>query len=424
MLRVRIEAIKPGMVLAEDLVHSNGRYLFGKGTQLDEKHRRILKIWGIHSVEIENGIGDSEFSIAEEYDPAILQAAQNLTAQRFPAGSMDHPFFEELLRICTLQNAEIMAKEGMLKRDEASSTSEPVQMSESEPVCPSFKERVNLQTLVDREATLASLPNVFMEICNVIDDPRSSAVHISDVISKDVSLSARLLQLVNSAFYMFPSKIHTISRAVMIVGTKQISTLALGTCAIEVFKNIPAGLVDMKSFWRHSVACGVSARMIASYMNIFNPERLFVAGLLHDIGRIVVYTRIPHQAKEILTWAAHANVLLRDAEIKALGWDHARLGGMLLKKWKFPLMLEHGVSYHHNPFKSQYPLEASIVCLSDVLANAMEIGSSGEHLVPPMMPAVWDKIGFERAALAEIVQLIERQVAEISHLFLVNDGHE
>jgi HD-like signal output (HDOD) protein len=405
------------MVLAEDLVHSNGRYLFGKGTALDEDHRRILKIWGIHSVEIEGGIDDSDPSIADECDPALLQAAETLVAKRFTPGSLDHPFFKELLHICTLRKAQQLAEKGPLNKDAVSSAPEPVPVSVSELARPSPRNGVTPQTLIDREPALASLPNVFMEICNVIDDPRSSAVHIADVISKDMNLSAKLLRLVNSAFYRFPSKIHTISRAVMMIGTKQLSTLALGTSAITMFKNIPVDFVDMELFWRHSIACGVSARMIASYMNIFNTERLFVAGLLHDIGRIILYTRIPHQAREILTRAAETNGLLRDAEIEALGWDHAQLGGLLLKKWRFPLMLEHGVRYHHDPFKSQYPLEASIVCLSDVLANALEMGSSGEHLVPPMMPVVLDKLGFEKAALAEIVQLIKRQVAEILYLF-------
>jgi HD-like signal output (HDOD) protein len=405
------------MVLAEDLIHSNGRCLLGRGAPLDENHRRILKIWGIHSVAIEGGADDSESSIASEFDPATLQAAEKLVVKRFPPGSLDHAFFKELLRICTLRKAEKMAEEETLKRDVISSAPEPVPVPESELARPSLKQRINPQTLVDREPTLTSLPNVFMEICNVINDPRSSAVHISDVISKDMNLSAKLLKIVNSAFYGFPSKIHTISRAVTIIGTKQLSTLALGASAIKIFKNIPTGIVDMESFWRHSIACGISARMIASYMNIINTERLFVAGLLHDIGRIILYTRIPHPAREILTWAAQANVLLRDAETEVLGWDHAQLGGMLLKKWTFPLMLEHGVAYHHDPFKSQHPLEASIVCLSDVLANVLEMGSSGEHLVPPVMPAVWDKMGFEKAALAEIVQLIERQVAEVLYLF-------
>ena len=413
MLRVSAQAVKPGMVLANELRHSNGRFLLGKGTSLDENHRRIMKIWGIHSVEIEGGIEDSESLINEEFAPATLQAAEKSVLKRFPPGNLNHPSYKELLRICTLRKAETIAGQ----KDVIPSLPEPPSVSELELNRSPLKIGINPQTLLDREANLTSLPNVFMEICSVINDPRSSAVHISDVISKDINLSAKLLRIVNSAFYGLPTKIHTISRAVITIGTIQLSTLALGASAIKVFENIPSDLVDMESFWRHSIACGINARMIASYLNIFNTERLFVAGLLHDVGRIILYTRTPYAAREILAWAAQKNVLLRDAEAEILGWDHAQLGGMLLKKWAFPLMLEHGVAYHHDPFKSQYPLETSIVCLSDVLANALEMGSSGEHLVPSVASAVWDRMGFEKAALAEIVQLIERQVAEVSYLF-------
>ena len=129
-------------------------------------------------------------------------------------------------------------------------------------------------SLVGEDTQLASLPNIFMEITDVLSDPRSSAINIANVISKDPSLSAKLLKIVNSAFYNFPSRIDTISRAVMIIGSKQLSALALGTSIIRIFQDIPSDLVNMKSFWEHSLACGIGARMIASYKNIHNTEQI------------------------------------------------------------------------------------------------------------------------------------------------------
>ena len=194
---------------------------------------------------------------------------------------------------------------------------------------------------------LVSLPHIFTEINRVISDPRSSAVHVADVISKDPNLTARLLRIVNSAFYGFPSKIDTISRAVTILGSKELSTLALGTSVLNIFNDIPADLVDMKSFWEHSVACGIAARMIGSYKNIANTERLFVAGLLHDIGRIIIYKYLPSEGREMLLYAQQTDCLLRSAEMEVLGFDHGQIGAMLMQKWKLPVILEQALGYHH-----------------------------------------------------------------------------
>jgi HD-like signal output (HDOD) protein len=415
--RINIDAITPGMVLAEDLRDSNGRFLLGKGVELEETRLRILRMWGVYSVEVQGNPDDFDPSHAEEIDPAVLDAAEKQVAKRFSHGTLNQPFLKELFRICALRKAREIVRQQPPVRSGISSSLEQATVCEQGFALPFFKGQIDLQALVDREMGLASLPDVFIEISRVIGDPRSSAVHVADVISKDTSLSARLLKIVNSAFYSFPSKIDTISRAVTIVGTRQLSTLALGASVIRIFQGIPADLMDMESFWKHSIACGVSARMIASYKNISNTERLFVAGLFHDIGRIILYGSLPQVGREILLNAGRAHVLLRDTEIEALGYEHAQIGGVLLKKWKLPLILEQAVSYHHDPLKSQYPLESSIVCLSDILANALEMGSSGERLIPPLMPEVWNGVELDKEVLAEIIGLVDRQVAEIVRLF-------
>ena len=411
MARISLDAIRPGMVLAEDLKHLNGRFLLGRGVELEEKHLRILRIWGIHSVEVKGGSADLETSQADEIDPSVLEAAEIQVTNRFPNDLLNHPFLGELRRICILRKAREVPPQRVFKKEE------PASVSEQRPAPVTPEREIDLQTLVDQETELASLPDIFVKISQVISDPRSSAVHVADVISKDPGLSARLLKIVNSAFYGFPSKIDTISRAVTIVGTRQLSTLALGASAIRAFQDIPADLVDMESFWKHSITCGVIARMIASYKNISNTERLFVAGLLHDVGRIILYGRLPKMGREILIRARRTHRPLRTEEAEALGHDHAEIGGTLLRRWKLPRVLEQTVTHHHNPCRSPYPLEASIACLSDMVANALEMGTSGERRVPPLPSGVWEETALEKEVLTEMIGLIDRQVAEITHLF-------
>jgi HD-like signal output (HDOD) protein len=417
MGKVNIDALKPGMVLGEDLIHSNGRLLLGKGAVLDPTHLRVFKIWGVVSAEIEGASNDFRLPNVDEIDPAVLEAAEKLTKERFSLSDLDHPFLRALFNICTLRQAQQMVLEETRENDRASAELERAPISESKPIRPSSRSKKDLFSLVDEDVNLASLPNIFTEISRVIGDPRSSAIHVANVISKDPNLSAKLLKVVNSAFYSFPSKIDTISRAVMIVGSKQLSTLALGTSVINIFQDIPADLVDMKSFWKHSIACGISARMIASYKNVSNTERLFVAGLLHDIGRLLIYKHLPREGREIFLQAKRTNCLLRSAELEILGFDHTQIGGMLLKKWKLPLMLEQAVGNHHQPSQSQYSLEATIVYIADILINALRIGTSGERLVPPIIPEAWTELGLPIEIFTKVVQLIDRQIEEVTHNF-------
>ena len=224
--------------------------------------------------------------------------------------------------------------------------------------------------LVSQELRLASLPDVYYRIMEVINSARSSASHIAEAVSKDTSLVARLLKLVNSAFYGFPSKIDTVPRAVAIIGTKELSTLALGITAVQYFNNIPPDFVDMKNFWTHSVACGVYARLLASEKVGVSEERLFVAGLLHDLGKLVIFRQIPFSAREAMELSEEKGIPVWQAEREVMGFDHSHVGALLLREWRIPAHLEAAVRFHHSPLPSSYSMESSLLNVADSLAIA------------------------------------------------------
>jgi HD-like signal output (HDOD) protein len=157
--------------------------------------------------------------------------------------------------------------------------------------------------------------------------------------------------------------------------------------------------------------------MIGSYKNMANTERLFVAGLLHDIGRIIIYKNLPSEGREMLLYAQQTDCPLRSAELSVLGFDHGQIGAMLMQKWKLPVILEQALGYHHQPTQSQHPLEASLVHIADILINALMIGTSGERFVPPVVPEVWTELGLRTEIFTKSVQLVDRQIAEILHNF-------
>lgn len=266
------------------------------------------------------------------------------------------------------------------------------------------------QALVDSANQLYTLPTIYYQVDAAINDPVSTATRIGKIISEDAGLSARLLRVVNSAYFGLPSRIDTISRAVTAIGTHQLRDLILATSVIESFRGIPDSLVDMESFWRHSIATGVAARIIATYLREPNVERFFVGGLLHDIGSLLMYAQIPRDEAAVLKQCAETDALLHVAERELLGYDHAEVGGLLLKSWKLPTALADMARCHHGPRKSaQHAAEVAVIHVADIISHALELGSNGEKFVPPLEANAWDRLGLSEGALSTIVGLVDKQ---------------
>jgi len=413
---ISVAELKPDMVLAEDLANLDGRFLLAKGTKLTPKHLLILKMWGVIEAHIENVKRvDIEADAVSQLDPAVIEEVTQSLTGPFQHADLDHPAIRELFRICCIREAR--KRSGATKKRNAR-----IPESDEKTISPSYRisrhatARIDPNQLIRDHVKLPSLPTMYVQITEAINRPNSSASDIAKVISKDTSLSARLLKIVNSTFYCFPSKIDTLSRAVTIVGTRQLITLALGMSIISVFKKIPSDLIHMRSFWEHSLACGICARIIGSYKKIPNTERLFVAGLLHDIGRLILYSYVPIQAKNALIKARQDDDLLYNSEHEILGFDHSMIGGLLLKKWKLPVTLENSVKYHHSPQESKDPLEPAIIHIADIMTNAIGRGSSGERFVPALNPDAWKSLELSPNILSSTIKQMERQIEEIIQL--------
>jgi putative nucleotidyltransferase with HDIG domain len=243
-----------------------------------------------------------------------------------------------------------------------------------------------------------------------MDDPHSSAADFGAIVSSDPSLTVRLLQLVNSAFFGFPSRIESVSQAVTVVGTNQLQDLALATSVIVVFRDIPEDLVNMESFWRHSLGCAVTARVFAANRGESNVERLFVAALLHDVGRLIMFQANPEEARRTLKLAGKHRQLLHVVERDTLGYDHAAVGMALIGAWNLPENLQEPVGYHHQPEKARrFPVDAAIVHVSDVTTHAMVLGHSGERFVPPLSRNAWLSVNKTDSVSLSSINNIRRQ---------------
>ncbi len=248
--------------------------------------------------------------------------------------------------------------------------------SQNTPVANPTAQGGSITALLSDVEGLVSPPDVCMRLFELIHLPSTGAAEISKVVSVDPNLTARLLRMANSSFYNFSRKIDTVSRAVTIIGTTELYQLVLSISAVKTFANIPNELVKMDTFWRHSVYTGLLARTLAVRANVLHPERLFVAGLMHDLGSLVLYHQRPDAMRDILLIAAGDEEVLYQSELECFGFSHARLAANLMEQWQLPSSLVEAIDWHHQPEMAQQAcMEAHLLYLANHLVNESEQGN-------------------------------------------------
>ena len=419
--RLPLAALSAGMVLAEPVRRQDGALLLPARALLTERHLWLFPFWGVETVsvlceEATSGASPPDDLPQTAPDCRELAAADALLHPRFVHADCKQPAMSALYALCLPRAAQELRRHG------------PTAVALPGPVPPASLPPApdtpapGPMAIVESDPKLTSLPDVFVRINEVLNDPNSTAREAAEAIGKDTGLSTKLLCLVNSAFYGFPVKVDTLSRAVTLVGSRQLTTLALGISVIAIFKDVPDGLVDMRTFWKHSIACGVIASILAGPEAECDAERLFVAGLLHDVGRLVLYRSLPRYAALTLATARAEGLLLREAERRILGFDHATLGGMLLRKWRFPEALEKAVRHHHGGPSHMGMLMPAMVHTADAVSAALGFGSSGEIYVPPLSPEAWTALDMPVERLTDVVAVAENQVDDIIRVFLPDDA--
>lgn len=267
--------------------------------------------------------------------------------------------------------------------------------------------------------TVYTLPETFDRLSEAINSPESTMDEIAEILGNDQSMCMRVLELANSAFYGFPAKIETVSNALTLIGAQQIRDLILGTTVIEMFDGIPHELVNMNSFWKHSISAGLNAKIIASLRREANVERFFVLGLLHDMGRMVMFQMIPEIMNELLQQAPEKETPLYKLELERLSFTHEDVGAALMTQWKFPARLSEAVRKHHQ-FSSfvKFPLESSVIHLADICSHSFGIHGSGETFVPPLHPQAWTQLGLDPQSLKQIEKEHDRQYQEVIQIMM------
>ena len=231
------------------------------------------------------------------------------------------------------------------------------------------------ESLVQEAKHLYSLPDVALRINQLIDDPASQPSELAEVILCDPALSARLLRLLNSAFYARSQPVETVTQAIKMIGYEALRDLVFATCAVDVFKGLPPERMDMERFWLNGVACGIAARTLALHLSLpeSESERLFLTGLLHGLGKLMLLSQRPEAYLEVLKLSDEDGLELVQAEEQVFGFNHAELSAALLKSWQLPESLWQPIAHYLNPDAAVcYRTETEILYAARVIARLFQ----------------------------------------------------
>jgi len=345
-----------------------------------------------------------------DIDPALATAAREKTAARFMGTDLAHPAVAALFELTVLRLArEAVADPGRVK---------PVPSTPPGPLQMGAAEFGPSRRLVD-DIVPPPLPRAFLALQEVLGNPRSSLRDIAAVVSHDPGLSALLLKLANSAFYGFSGRVDTIERAVGLLGAAEVHALAAGAAVSTLFRDNPyPDLLDIPLFWKHSVACAIVSRFLAERSGQKNPERFFLAGLLHDIGKVLLAVAEPEMVAMALDVARRGNLSALRAEKHVFAFDHAELGGRVIAKWHFPDSLALIVAGHHDPQLCGHDPEPALAHVADMVVLALGVGTRPDPLVPALCPEAFALLNIHPQDLCLAAVELDERLPPLSMAFL------
>ena len=271
--------------------------------------------------------------------------------------------------------------------------------------------------LVKNAKDLVSLPEVSLRVNELANDPNSTADDMAKVISQDPALVARMLKIANSVFYGLSTEVETITRAVAVLGTNKIRDLVLSTAASDTFDGIPNDLITMQDFWHHSLYCGLLAQILAKKSKKVHAESIFIAGLLHDIGQLLMFNQLPGKSHEaiLLLMEGPEELETYEAERHIFGFDHMQVGAELVKHWNLAPVLQECVEFHHEPqMAKEFPAEVALINIANAVAVMADFDSMSEDdEIPRINDISWELTGLSKNDLPEAIKKAQEEIKEI-----------
>jgi HD-like signal output (HDOD) protein len=272
------------------------------------------------------------------------------------------------------------------------------------------------RALVENVLQLISLPEIYLRLQQTIDDPEHSREQIAEIIAYDPSLSARVLRIANSSYYSFAREIETVSSAVGIIGELDLRNLVLATTVVGSMSALKYRGINIDEFWLHSLRCGITARLIAKKTGGPESEILFLAGMLHDIGILVIYQQDEVLADAVKRQIEEQHQLRDQAERELMGFDHAEVGALLIEAWGLSEALSELTRCHHQYQLAQSDQQATMILALANLLTSSDLAHDGEY--DSRHEFLIGKLELDESNLDEIVEISAQQCAEVKSIIL------
>ncbi len=271
-----------------------------------------------------------------------------------------------------------------------------------------------LQKAMSRLTEISSLPEITTRIVQVVEDPKSTAQEMHDIVKHDPALASKILKVVNSAFYGLPAQIASLDRAIVMLGLSAVKNIALAASLSRMFR--PGAISERfaaKDLWQHCIAVGVCARLLADASG-GQAEEAFVAGLVHDLGLLVEYQLFPDKLKEVVEVCEQNTQDFCNAERQVIGADHTAFGAALASKWKFPPGLRNSIAYHHNPtvLKPEFKRIVAAVFVADTICCQNQIGFYLTAQTQDVPDSALETIGVSAAKVSELMEILPQRIEE------------
>lgn len=266
-----------------------------------------------------------------------------------------------------------------------------------------------------------TLPTIYYKLTEIIENRNSTANDAAEIITKDQSASAKILKAANSSIYGFYGKIDSISKAIFYLGFEEVRNLIILLSIMEILpKNKSNYFINPVEFWKHSIAVGIITRNLGTILGINKLENYFVAGVIHDLGKVLFINNINDEFLKVIRYVKENNVSLMEAETTVLGINHSVAGEMLAEKWKLPYSLRNAIR-HHNSGMISGEVDTLVGCvhIANISAQMFGFGQTTIGRVQEPNLEVWNKLNFPKNTFSSIMDKVSNEYFESLMLFKV-----
>ncbi|MCB2181793.1 MAG: HDOD domain-containing protein [Desulfobulbaceae bacterium] len=274
---------------------------------------------------------------------------------------------------------------------------------------------MKIQDLLDKVGDLPTLPTIANQINLEMQKNSLTAKSLGKIISTDTSLSAKVLRVANSAFYGLPREVTSLDKAVMVIGFDAVKNIALSISIFSLFEKEGDSFVDVSGLWLHSIGCGVSAKNIVEVGSKQLGDDAFLMGILHDIGKVVLISKLPDDMKKVIDLMTNKEMNQRQAELEIFGFSHDRVGSLLLQNWNFPPTIVQTVKFHHKiefnekNMDEHIPLLIHSLFIGNQIAKILGLGLSTDMERVNIPEEVWSRLKIKREQLPLLRDKIKNQ---------------